>query len=36
MEIFSTLRSKANLIHDIGVSDHCNSVNPLLVVLCDD
>lgn len=36
MEIFSTLLSKANLIHDVGVSDHCNSVNPSLVVLCDE
>ena len=36
MEIFSTLLSKANLIHDVGVSDHCNSVNPELVVLCDE
>ncbi len=36
MEILSTMLSKANLIHDIGVSDHCNSVNPALVVLCDE
>ena len=36
MEIFSTLLSKAHLIHDIGVSDHCNSVDPQLVVLCDE
>lgn len=36
MEIFSTLLSRANLIHDVGVSDHCNSVNPELVVLCDE
>ena len=36
MGIFSTLLSKANLIHDVGVSDHCNSVNPALVVLCDE
>lgn len=36
MEIFSTLLSKANLIHDVGVSDHCNSVNPSLVVLCNE
>ncbi|VFQ47431.1 trimethylamine methyltransferase [Desulfoluna butyratoxydans] len=35
-EIFSTLLSKANLVHDVGVSDHCNSVNPELVVLCDE
>jgi trimethylamine--corrinoid protein Co-methyltransferase len=36
MEIFSTLLSKANLIHDIGVADHCNSVCPELVVLSDE
>ena len=36
MEIFSTLLSRANIIHDIGVSDHCNSVNPELVVLCNE
>ncbi len=36
MEIFSTLLSRANLVHDIGVSDHCKSVNPALVVLCDE
>ncbi len=36
MEIFSTMLSRANLIHDVGVSDHCNSVNPELVVLCDE
>jgi trimethylamine--corrinoid protein Co-methyltransferase len=36
MEIFSTLMSKANLIHDVGVMDHCNSVSPELVVLADE
>lgn len=36
MEIFSTLLSKANLIHDVGVADHCNSVCPELVVLSDE
>lgn len=36
MEIFSTMLSKANIIHDVGVSDHCNSVNPELVVLADE
>jgi trimethylamine--corrinoid protein Co-methyltransferase len=36
MEIFSTLLSRANLIHDVGVSNHCNGVNPELVVLCDE
>lgn len=36
MEIFSTLLSKANIVHDIGVMDHCNSVSPELVVLADE
>lgn len=36
MEIFSTLMSKANLIHDVGVADHCNSVCPELVVLANE
>ena len=36
MEIMSTTLSKANLIHDVGVMDHCNSVSPETVVLADD
>jgi len=36
MEIFSTLLSKADIAHDIGVMDHCNSVSPELVVLADE
>ncbi|MDR1678083.1 MAG: trimethylamine methyltransferase family protein [Deltaproteobacteria bacterium] len=36
MEVMSTTLSKANLIHDIGVLDHCNSVAPEAVVLCND
>lgn len=36
MEIFSTLLSRANIIHDVGVSDHCKSVSPEMVVLCDE
>jgi trimethylamine--corrinoid protein Co-methyltransferase len=36
MEVMSTALSKSNLIHDIGVLDHCNSVSPEAVVLCDD
>jgi trimethylamine---corrinoid protein Co-methyltransferase len=36
MEIFSTLLSKAHIVHDIGVMDHCNSVSPELVVLADE
>ena len=36
MEIFSTMLSKANIVHDMGVMDHCNSVSPELVVLADE
>lgn len=35
-ELLSTLLSKANLIHDVGVLDHCNSVSPAVVVLADE
>lgn len=35
-EIMSTLLSKANIIHDVGVMDHCNSVSPEMVVLADE
>ncbi|MEG2651653.1 MAG: trimethylamine methyltransferase family protein, partial [Eubacterium sp.] len=33
---FSTLLSKANIVHDIGVLDHCNSVAPAMVVLANE
>lgn len=36
MELFSTLLSKANIVHDIGVLDHCNSVAPAMVVLANE
>ncbi|HWR39132.1 MAG TPA: trimethylamine methyltransferase family protein, partial [Patescibacteria group bacterium] len=36
MQIFSTVLSKANIIHDVGVMDHCKSVSPELVVLADE
>jgi trimethylamine--corrinoid protein Co-methyltransferase len=36
MELFSTILSKANLIHDVGVLDHCNSVAPAMVVLANE
>lgn len=36
MEIFSTMLSKANLIHDVGVMDHCKSVSPEVVVLANE
>ncbi len=35
-QIFSTLLSKANIVHDVGVMDHCNSVSPELVVLANE
>ncbi len=35
-EIFSSLLSHANLVHDIGVMDHCNSVSPEIVVLANE
>jgi trimethylamine--corrinoid protein Co-methyltransferase len=36
MEIYSTFFSKANLIHDVGIADHCVNISPELVVLCDE
>ncbi|HWR41737.1 trimethylamine methyltransferase family protein [Sporomusa sp.] len=36
MEILSTMLSKANIIHDVGVMDHCKSVSPELVVLANE
>lgn len=36
MQIFSTMLSQANIIHDVGVMDHCKSVSPALVVLADE
>jgi trimethylamine--corrinoid protein Co-methyltransferase len=35
-EVLSTVLSKANLIHDVGVMDHCLSVSPEAVVLADE
>ena len=35
-QILSTMLSKANIIHDVGVMDHCKSVSPELVVLADE
>jgi len=35
-EVFATLLSKANIVHDVGVMDHCNSVSPEMVVLVDE
>lgn len=36
MSCFSSLLSKANIIHDVGIMDHCNSVSPEMVVLFDE
>ncbi|SHJ06034.1 Trimethylamine methyltransferase (MTTB), partial [Dethiosulfatibacter aminovorans DSM 17477] len=36
MELFSTSLSKANIVHDIGVMDHCNSVSPAMAVLANE
>lgn len=36
MQIFSTMLSKAHIIHDVGVMDHCKSVSPELVVLANE
>lgn len=36
MEVMSTLLSKANLIHDVGIFDHCLSVAPEVVVLTNE
>ena len=35
-EILSTLLSKANIVHDVGVLDHCNSIAPAMVVLANE
>ncbi|MGB9791830.1 MAG: trimethylamine methyltransferase family protein [Thermacetogeniaceae bacterium] len=36
MFCFAALLSKANLVHDVGVMDHCNNVSPEMVVLADE
>ncbi|MDZ4131986.1 MAG: trimethylamine methyltransferase family protein, partial [Dethiobacteria bacterium] len=36
MELMSTILSRANLVHDVGVMDHCNSVSPEMVVFVDE
>jgi len=33
MSCFSTILSKADLVHDVGIMDHCNSLSPEMVVL---
>jgi trimethylamine--corrinoid protein Co-methyltransferase len=36
MYLLSALLSKANLVHDVGVLDHCINVSPEMVVLADE
>lgn len=36
MYCFAALLSKANLVHDVGVLDHCINVSPEMVVLADE
>lgn len=36
MFCFAALLSRANLVHDVGVMDHCNNVSPEMVVLADE
>ena len=35
-QLFAAMLSKANLVHDVGVFDHCNSVSPAAVVLSNE
>ena len=35
-QLMTTMMSKANLVHDVGVFDHCNSVSPAAVVLANE
>ena len=35
-QLMTTMMSKANLIHDVGILDHCNSVSPAAVVLANE
>ncbi|WKY48324.1 trimethylamine methyltransferase family protein [Eubacteriaceae bacterium ES3] len=36
MELFAAISSKANLVHDLGIMDHCNSVSPAMLVLANE
>jgi len=36
MSCFSSLLSKANIVHDLGIMDHCNSVSPEMLVLINE
>ena len=35
-QILSSMLSKANIIHDVGIMDHCNNVSPEAVVFADE
>ena len=35
-QLLSTMLSKANIVHDVGVFDHCNSISPAAVVLANE
>ena len=35
-QLITTIMSKANLVHDVGILDHCNSVSPAAVVLANE
>jgi trimethylamine--corrinoid protein Co-methyltransferase len=35
-QLMTTMLSKANLVHDVGIFDHCNSVSPAAVVLANE
>ncbi len=36
MSCFSAMLSKADLVHDIGIMDHCNSLSPEMLVLYNE
>lgn len=36
MSCFSSMLSRADLIHDVGIMDHCNSLSPEMVVLYNE
>ena len=35
-QILSTMLSRANIVHDVGVLDHCNSVAPIMVLVANE
>lgn len=35
-QLITTMMSKANIVHDVGIMDHCNSVSPAAVVLANE